>query len=221
MIYCRGQKPTLYKKAWRRFALEIERNTEYATLLWAPNEGGGYPYGGDNSCFKLQFCIAHRAEHLLAHATKRLPLSQPLLPHVCIVALLGLLGASHALDTMPGHSQSSVSPGLRCRATEGPHSIRCPGRTSEEAEDCKLLDTNNDGKIDMSDDPFMPYWPGEEAVDWVGMSVFHFGVGGSSAGGGHCASGAMRVADKVLHAVWLMCAGVDEHPHPPATCHMG
>jgi hypothetical protein len=28
------------------------------------------------------------------------------------------------------------------------------------------------------DDPYTPYWPGDEWVDWIGMSLFHFGVGG-------------------------------------------
>ncbi|KAJ3398619.1 hypothetical protein HDU80_008724 [Chytriomyces hyalinus] len=34
------------------------------------------------------------------------------------------------------------------------------------------LDTNKDGVIDNEDDPFSPYWPGEEYVDWVGTSLY-------------------------------------------------
>ncbi|KAJ3398621.1 hypothetical protein HDU80_008726 [Chytriomyces hyalinus] len=34
------------------------------------------------------------------------------------------------------------------------------------------LDTNKDGVIDSEDDPFSPYWPGEEYVDWVGTSLY-------------------------------------------------
>lgn len=41
--------------------------------------------------------------------------------------------------------------------------------------DFQALDTNNDGKLSMDDDPYAPYWPGDDAVDWVGMSVYHFG----------------------------------------------
>ncbi|KAJ3021422.1 UNVERIFIED_CONTAM: hypothetical protein HDU68_009632 [Siphonaria sp. JEL0065] len=35
-----------------------------------------------------------------------------------------------------------------------------------------LLDTNKDGKLDIEDDPFTPYWPGPDYVDWVGISLY-------------------------------------------------
>lgn len=38
------------------------------------------------------------------------------------------------------------------------------------------LDTNGDGAITNRDDPYAPYWPGDDAVDWVGMSVYHWGL---------------------------------------------
>ncbi len=38
------------------------------------------------------------------------------------------------------------------------------------------LDTNGDGEITNTDDPYAPYWPGDDAVDWVGMSVYHWGI---------------------------------------------
>ena len=44
-----------------------------------------------------------------------------------------------------------------------------------ESADFKLLDTNQDGQITMSDDPYSPYYPGDAAVDWVGMSLYHWG----------------------------------------------
>ncbi|KAI9187698.1 hypothetical protein H9P43_002089 [Blastocladiella emersonii ATCC 22665] len=37
------------------------------------------------------------------------------------------------------------------------------------------LDTNGDGEIGAGDDPFAPYYPGSEWVDWIGMSQFDFG----------------------------------------------
>ena len=37
------------------------------------------------------------------------------------------------------------------------------------------LDTNGDGEITNADDPYAPYWPGDDAVDWVGMSLYHWG----------------------------------------------
>jgi Glycosyl hydrolase family 26 len=37
------------------------------------------------------------------------------------------------------------------------------------------LDTNGDGVLTMADDPYAPYFPGSDAVDWVGMSLYHWG----------------------------------------------
>jgi len=42
--------------------------------------------------------------------------------------------------------------------------------------DDAMLDTNGDGQISGADDPYAPFWPGAEAVDWVGMSVYHWGI---------------------------------------------
>ena len=42
--------------------------------------------------------------------------------------------------------------------------------------DDPLLDTDGDGEITNGDDPYSPYWPGDDAVDWVGMSVYHWGL---------------------------------------------
>jgi hypothetical protein len=38
-----------------------------------------------------------------------------------------------------------------------------------------ILDTSHDGQLSMNDDPYLPYYPGDDAVDWVGMSVYHWG----------------------------------------------
>lgn len=37
-----------------------------------------------------------------------------------------------------------------------------------------LLDTNNDGVIDFFDDPYTPYYPGDDYVDWVGLSLYYY-----------------------------------------------
>ena len=37
------------------------------------------------------------------------------------------------------------------------------------------LDTNHDGDVDGEDDPYGPYYSGDDAVDWVGMSLYHWG----------------------------------------------
>lgn len=51
----------------------------------------------------------------------------------------------------------------------GPNSAK-PGTS-----DFQALDTNADGKLSIDDDPYAPYWPGDDAADWVGLSVYHFG----------------------------------------------
>ncbi|KAJ3340422.1 hypothetical protein HDU93_007029 [Gonapodya sp. JEL0774] len=37
------------------------------------------------------------------------------------------------------------------------------------------LDTNKDGVVDVNDDPYGPFWPGDQYVDWVGMSLYWTG----------------------------------------------
>ncbi|MCF6174385.1 MAG: hypothetical protein L3J71_01320 [Victivallaceae bacterium] len=41
--------------------------------------------------------------------------------------------------------------------------------------DFGVLDTNSDGKVDAYDDPYGPYYPGDDAVDWVAMTLYHWG----------------------------------------------
>ena len=41
--------------------------------------------------------------------------------------------------------------------------------------DFVLLDTNKDGKLTEEDDPYGPYYPGDNSVDWVGFSFYHWG----------------------------------------------
>ncbi|TPX58495.1 mannan endo-1,4-beta-mannosidase [Powellomyces hirtus] len=50
--------------------------------------------------------------------------------------------------------------------------------TTAGADDLRLLDTNNNGKVDPADDPYMPYWPGPDYVDWVGLSLYYYQDGG-------------------------------------------
>ena len=38
-----------------------------------------------------------------------------------------------------------------------------------------VLDVDLDGAVTRDDDPYAPYWPGADAVDWVGLSLFHWG----------------------------------------------
>lgn len=45
-----------------------------------------------------------------------------------------------------------------------------PGST-----DYAALDTDHDGTVTMADDSYLPYFPGDDAVDWVGVSLYHWG----------------------------------------------
>ncbi|KAI9344604.1 glycoside hydrolase superfamily [Obelidium mucronatum] len=38
----------------------------------------------------------------------------------------------------------------------------------------KLMDTNSDGVIDEWDDPYTPYYPGDDVVDWVALSLYFY-----------------------------------------------
>lgn len=53
----------------------------------------------------------------------------------------------------------------------GTEFIPAPAGTDGEA-----MDTDGDGKITGADDPYAPYYPGDDAVDWVGMSLYHWGA---------------------------------------------
>lgn len=44
-----------------------------------------------------------------------------------------------------------------------------------DSADMKALDTDGDGKLTTKDDPYAPYYPGDDWVDWVGMSLYHWG----------------------------------------------
>lgn len=38
------------------------------------------------------------------------------------------------------------------------------------------LDTNHDGTLTQADDMFGPFYPGDASVDWVGLTIYHWGV---------------------------------------------
>lgn len=43
------------------------------------------------------------------------------------------------------------------------------------------LDTNKDGAWNGSDAAYAPYYPGDDVVDWVGLTAYHDDTGGKSA----------------------------------------
>ncbi|KAJ3342411.1 hypothetical protein HDU83_006100 [Entophlyctis luteolus] len=40
--------------------------------------------------------------------------------------------------------------------------------------DFDVLDTNGDGVINNYDDPYTPFYPGDDVVDWVGISLYYY-----------------------------------------------
>lgn len=43
------------------------------------------------------------------------------------------------------------------------------------AADFAALDTNGDGQLTQVDDAYLPYYPGDDVVDWVGITAYHWG----------------------------------------------
>lgn len=39
----------------------------------------------------------------------------------------------------------------------------------------EVLDTDRDNQLTENDDPYAPYYPGDDVVDWVGMTIYHWG----------------------------------------------
>ena len=92
-----AQQPTEYVAAFRRVAKAVHERSPGSAMIWAPNEGSGYPFTGG------PFAAAAKS---------------------------------------------------------------AAGRT---------LDTDGDGEITKADDPYAPYYPGDTAVDWIGVSLYHWG----------------------------------------------
>ncbi|TPX35049.1 mannan endo-1,4-beta-mannosidase [Synchytrium microbalum] len=42
--------------------------------------------------------------------------------------------------------------------------------------DYNLMDTNKDGVVNGTDDPYGPFYPGDDYVDWVGLSLYYYGT---------------------------------------------
>ena len=93
-----AQQPNAYVAAFRTVAQALQAAAPATAMVWAPNDGAGYPFTG------------------------------------------GPFGATHA------------------------------------SPDFDSLDTDGDGALTRSDDPYAPYWPGDDVVDWVGMSLYFWGL---------------------------------------------
>ena len=51
----------------------------------------------------------------------------------------------------------------------------CRFRARPGSSDFALLDTNHDGHLSNTDDMYSPYYPGDDVVDWVGLTVYYWG----------------------------------------------
>jgi hypothetical protein len=49
-------------------------------------------------------------------------------------------------------------------------------RVAPGSTDFAALDTNGDNALNQADDMYEPYYPGDDAVDWVGLTLYHWGV---------------------------------------------
>ncbi|KAI8804690.1 glycoside hydrolase superfamily [Cladochytrium replicatum] len=44
------------------------------------------------------------------------------------------------------------------------------------SSDFLYMDTNSNGQLDALDEPYYPYYPGDDFVDWVGLSIYYYGI---------------------------------------------
>ena len=50
-----------------------------------------------------------------------------------------------------------------------------PSAPGAGAANFEWADTNSDGALTEADDPYEPYYPGDDVVDWVGLTIYHYG----------------------------------------------
>ncbi|MFC4902045.1 OpgC domain-containing protein [Kocuria oceani] len=59
--------------------------------------------------------------------------------------------------------------------------FRAPTSSAPEGADLATLDTDGNGVWDRDDDAYGPYYPGDDVVDWVGLSAYHDETGSGEA----------------------------------------
>ena len=59
--------------------------------------------------------------------------------------------------------------------------FRQAGRAAPPGAALAELDTDGDGLFGPGDDPYAPYYPGDDTVDWVGLSLYHDASAGTAA----------------------------------------
>ena len=51
-----------------------------------------------------------------------------------------------------------------------------PASAAPGSADLAAMDTDHDGRLTMADDPYEPFYPGDDVVDWVGLTEYHWGT---------------------------------------------
>ncbi|KAJ3409740.1 hypothetical protein HDV05_004279 [Chytridiales sp. JEL 0842] len=64
--------------------------------------------------------------------------------------------------------------GIAYPYTPGANLSPPPTATSGSPVEFAALDTNGNGELDLNDDPYEPYYPGDDVVDWVGISLYYY-----------------------------------------------
>ena len=113
--YAWSQQPEAYVRSFRRMAAAVHGATR-AAMIWAPNDGGGYPFNGGPPFARASF---------------------------------------------------------RARLGDGTFS---PAGSGVSLATFTSMDTNGDGYISEYDDMYAPFYPGDDAVDWLGMTIYHWGL---------------------------------------------
>ncbi|KAJ3152702.1 hypothetical protein HK101_001797 [Irineochytrium annulatum] len=116
-------------------------------LRYAPEMNGNwFPYGQDPNAFKASWI---RVVTFLRKA-------------------LGANAANVAFVWAPNSGNGYPYPG----------GLTYPNITVNPGDQARIntMDTNGDGLLTVLDDPYIPYYPGDEYVDWVGLSMYHYGI---------------------------------------------
>ena len=86
------------------------------------------------------------------------------------------MGIASARDFGFGNAATSWWAEMFRRGCFGRQVLAVFGRASLAARLCSsCLPITSLGVLTMADDPYAPYYPGDDAVDWVGMSLYHWG----------------------------------------------
>ena len=68
--------------------------------------------------------------------------------------------------------------------------------------EARALDTNGDGQFTWQDSAYAPYYPGDDVVDWIGLSVYYKGPGSQNINvpqnQGYCAQALQNINPNAL-----------------------